>query len=705
MHRSCLCGLILAFASPTASQTLRTVDTYDSLAAQNSANLRIVLLANYDSTVPPPGMGMRNIRNSSLGSETGTDVELEIRFMKVFKVDVAAGSMSVKVWFRMGWNDTRLAWDPNTYNGVEYVYFAGDYWGERSEIWIPDIQLMNSVSSTTFSLEPSMAMATSSGNVFFSRPGTLELMCRFSGLVAFPFDDLKCSFEVGGWMLSNFHQQLILKAVANMDPSTGDVTYAEGYSLDGIGGGGQEKTRGASYQEYAVKSVDSRLVTYVYGSNVAGQPDEPYSVGIFTLTLDRNAKQGFYGLYYIFPSIFLTLLSFTVFWADTSSADALGFGITVIVVVMLLNIVLVGMVPVCGELLWLDLFSMVNVGFCCLSLLQSAVIIALESYEDDHLLPIWLLTFLSKSLKKLIPNSKAAARIGPRAGLNPEQLDQLAQEDAATGVRNLASSAHVLESIAGVLFRQMKLTRPSRTSTQSMGSASSTEALSDADIERLVYFERMFLDLDEDSDGYLTADMIYGMLSFCSLEMDQGKRRKMFEQADLHKDESLTRLEFCLLCRDAIWDVPISRLQLAMQNLKDIKHAKVTRNQKYWKETAKFLEHLARYYVIPMYITALVLLFVINFEDDYDIPADNEVFDPSMKEGFGTAYFTGDWPLIFVPLCVFGALFLMQYLSKAAEKRLLREQKTKENEAVGAILVKTSQTNILAPSAKPGDPQ
>ena len=42
-------------------------------------------------------------------------------------------------------------------------------------------------------------MVSSSGEVFLSRPGTLEVMCKFSGLVAFPFDKLICNVEFGGW--------------------------------------------------------------------------------------------------------------------------------------------------------------------------------------------------------------------------------------------------------------------------------------------------------------------------------------------------------------------------------------------------------------------------------------------------------------------------------------------------------------------------
>ena len=59
-------------------------------------------------------------------------------------------------------------------------------------------------------LEPAYAMVSHTGRVFLSRPGSLEVMCKFSGLVAFPFDQLKCSMEFGGWGFSGGQQGIEL---------------------------------------------------------------------------------------------------------------------------------------------------------------------------------------------------------------------------------------------------------------------------------------------------------------------------------------------------------------------------------------------------------------------------------------------------------------------------------------------------------------
>ena len=656
--------MLLGF-STVATQT--PAATYGVNASASHTLLRRELLADYDAMVPPPGVGLRAI-NASAGqwSATGVEVTIEIRIMKVLAVIVADGSMRLKVWFRQRWKDGRLSWDPAQHGGLEYANFATDTWGERQEIWSPDVQLWNSMTAMESTLDQTMATVMSDGVVTVSRPGTLELMCRFSGLVAFPFDNLQCSFEVGGWTYSDFHQKIELEK----------TTDGEGFSIDALGGTsmGQEKTRGSSYQEYSVQNVTSKLITYSYRD-----ASEPFTVALYTITLERMARRGFYGLYYIFPSIFLTFLSFTVFWAETASADALGFGISVLVVVMLLNIVLIGMVPVCGEMLWLDLFSIINVIFCCISLLHSALVIALESYQGDHLLPVWLLVGFSRASKALLP---------PRIHANLNVDEVLPPEDTVGGIRSLASSATIQESTAGILFRQTALASvsPPSPSPSSLPPAPD-KSLTDAEAHHLVFFERMFLELDEDSSGYLSNEDVDGVLSFVALHLEPNTRRTLLESADLKKDGRLNRLEFCVLCRRALWNVPLQQLQLAVQNFKDIRSYRRRRNNKYWNTVAELVEVQARDLIPGSYTIILMLLFYMDFEDDYGV--DSAHFSPKMKAGLGTLTMRSGWPIIFAPIAVVMVLLVLRLISKSLSARTVTKQKAKEDTAVRTILKRT----------------
>ena len=223
-------------------------------------------------------------------------VQLDVRFFKVESVDMAQGSMRLKIWYRMTWQDSRLSWDPADYGGITFTHFlAQTAVGVpvfEAEIWTPDLQPYNAMESLVNTLDPTMARVFHDGTVFFSRPGSLETMCRFSGLVAFPFDTLRCSIEVGGWLLSGEHQGLRL---------TGGL----GYSI------GQEVTTAASYQEYEIKNVSSRTYSYQY-QIVPSASAETFPVVLYTLTLSR--ARSFYTLVVIVPGLLVTLLSFAVFF-------------------------------------------------------------------------------------------------------------------------------------------------------------------------------------------------------------------------------------------------------------------------------------------------------------------------------------------------------------------------------------------------------
>lgn len=172
-------------------------------------------------------------------SDAGTDVKIGVRFFKVMAVEAAKGTMKLKVWLRYSWVDARLAWEPEEYGGVTTVYYQAmaHPGNEDNEIWIPDLQPYNAEVGIQHTLDTGYARVSHDGSVFYSRPGTLETLCKFSGLVAFPFDQLRCQLEFGGWLLSGAHQGIQLDG--------------EGYQFSL-----QEASSGTSYQEYTIKAVN-----------------------------------------------------------------------------------------------------------------------------------------------------------------------------------------------------------------------------------------------------------------------------------------------------------------------------------------------------------------------------------------------------------------------------------------------------------------
>ena len=84
---------------------------------------------------------------------------------------------------------------------------------ENSLIWTPDIELYNHESAiwghgafgarlaTVYSCWDGAPTRGGCGYVFWSRPGVVTALCKYSGLINFPNDDLSCDLEFAGWSL------------------------------------------------------------------------------------------------------------------------------------------------------------------------------------------------------------------------------------------------------------------------------------------------------------------------------------------------------------------------------------------------------------------------------------------------------------------------------------------------------------------------
>ena len=102
--------------------------------------------------------------------------------------------------------------------------------------------------------EASMALVQSDGRVYWSRTGTLDVLCRFSGLAMFPYDLLSCPIELGGWIAGGETQGLRAH-----DDGCADFSETEEVSL-------------SSYQELGIAKVECSEHLYVYPCC----PTDPY---------------------------------------------------------------------------------------------------------------------------------------------------------------------------------------------------------------------------------------------------------------------------------------------------------------------------------------------------------------------------------------------------------------------------------------------
>ncbi|KAL1508391.1 hypothetical protein AB1Y20_004501 [Prymnesium parvum] len=589
-------------------------------------------------------------------SESGTDIRMQIRFFKVMEVSASSGFMRLRIWLRLYWSDTRLSWNPADYGNLTHIYFQGmNYPGsEDCEIWVPDVQPFNANNGLVNTLEPAAARVDYKGEVFFSRPGTLDVLCRFSGLVAFPYDSLSCEIEMGGWSYSGGQMGIQL--------------HDGGYAFSQ-----QERSSGTTYQQYTIQSVDVSLNLYTYDCC----PSEPWPVATYMIRLRR--ADFFYYSVTIIPGVLITFLSFAVFFSDNTSVDPLGYGISVIVVNLLGNLVFINMLPVCGEMIWIDVFLMLNTFFCCISLVQSALSITLEDCENDHfpLFPSWLIfiiLYLRDKFKNKLPK------------WNTQQSRNSGETAQSQVLSNFLNASHVVaESVAGVLYRQrhpedddapehvpttklkvdaVEPDHPKSDPAQSCGDVRAVQGelrtssrhdpkrtepkVSRAEVmEKYIFFERLFFLLDLNTSMFVEDSECHALLSFTCLDLDPRDREDIISRHDVNNDRRLNRMEFCRLCADHLMDVPIHNIKVAVENIRDVRSSNTRRNSAYWKKAAVQLDVWSRTIVPAIYVLALGILFNIEFYDEYERKdRTTEMFEglPPMKlkesgESFIITYF------------------------------------------------------------------
>ncbi|CAE7416921.1 nAChRalpha1 [Symbiodinium sp. CCMP2592] len=549
--------ILLTFRTPQALDA-----TFTKPFGREASRLRRDLLKGYDRVVPPASDRLAHY------SGAGTEVEMQINFFKAQGLDDSTGQMRLKVWVRMGWIDQRLSWNPAEYGNISQVHFLSRHNTDRenSEIWMPDIQLWNANVGTELSLDTTNAVVGSAGNVFWSRPGLLDTLCKFSGLVAFPFDHLKCSMYWAGWTFSGGFQGIEL--------------MGRGYAKS------TEETAGSSYQEYSIEAIDVEKTTN-FDSN---SPSEPWTLVKYTITLGRASF--YYLLLIIFPTVLTTYLSFGVFFMSHEVGERLSFGITVLLLVGVIKGTVAKFVPVCGELLWIDLFMLINTTFCCLSLIETMAVLFFAFHMDDHLLPAWLAWLAPWCLCR--PEGNAAA-----------------------------------QSNAGRIYRQLNRERSSLLDESARKGGRlqmvSQGKLSETDTAKLIFFENLFHLIDSDSSGLITMEEAACMLSFVNLSLSRSVLLEILRAAWSPR-VLFDCSDFVEICLELLWTTPFEEVKLGAENYSSSKNHHARRSHSYWLEWSKAVDKWSRFWLPLLYTIALGFLLNLDMRDNYDSTTGSVMF-------------------------------------------------------------------------------
>ena len=387
---------------------------------------------------------------------------------------------------------------------------------------------------------------------------------------------MKCSVEFGGWDISGGQQ--------------GVTTHGKGWSFSE-----SEESLGFAYQEYTVVGVDVRTTSYVY----EGWANDPWPVVIYDISISRKSQ--FYDIFLIVIVIFGLLSSFPAFMSP-EVGERLGYGITFLLIIEVSKMTFVSVLPMCGEILWVDLLFISSELVSLVALAETCVVLFLNYYTHKHIVPPWIFAVGAHMFASLTGREASVGAM-------------LSAEDAA-----LDAGAAEGESVAGLLYRRIAGERgvPPAAERRANPYTRTGSPLEEEDVRKLIFFETLFFQIDENAAGELSFEQASRFLSFAAMHLDPAARLAALSRADSTQDRRLVRWEFVQLCTEHLSATPFDQLELAANNYLSASAMFNTRAQRYWKSVAKQIDMFTRLTLPVAYISWIIFLWHMELSDGYE---------------------------------------------------------------------------------------
>uniref|UniRef100_A0A8C6TUU3 Cholinergic receptor, nicotinic, beta 2 n=1 Tax=Neogobius melanostomus TaxID=47308 RepID=A0A8C6TUU3_9GOBI len=297
------------------------------------------------------------IRPATNGSELVT-VQLMVSLAQLISVHEREQVMTTNVWLTQEWQDYRLTWVPEEFDGMLKVRLPSKH------IWLPDVVLYNNADGVYEVSFYSNAVVSYDGSIFWLPPAIYKSACKIE-VKHFPFDQQNCTLRFRSWTYDRTEIDLVLRAdVASMD----DFTPSGEWDIIALPGRRNEN------------------------------PGEPTYVDI-TYDFIIRRKPLFYTINLIIPCVLITSLAILVFYLPSDCGEKMTLCISVLLALTVFLLLISKIVPptsldvpLVGKYL---MFTMVLVTF---SIVTSVCVLNVHHRSPTtHTMPPWVkLVFLNK---------------------------------------------------------------------------------------------------------------------------------------------------------------------------------------------------------------------------------------------------------------------------------------------------------------------
>ncbi|XP_030590502.1 neuronal acetylcholine receptor subunit beta-2-like isoform X1 [Archocentrus centrarchus] len=278
-------------------------------------------------------------------------ISIQVSLSQLISVNEREQIMTTNLWLCQEWNDYRLRWDPEKYEGIKKLRIPSKL------IWLPDIVLYNNADGVYEVSFYCNAVVSNTGDIFWLPPAIYKSACAIE-VQNFPFDQQNCTLKFRSWTYDHTELDLIL---------TSDFASRDDFTPSG---------------EWDIVSLPAR------------KNEDPKDITYLDITYDFVIKRKplFYTINLIIPCVLITSLAILVFYLPSDCREKMTLCISVLLALTVFLLLISKIVPptslavpLIGKYL---MFTMVLVTFSIVSTV--CVLNVHHRSPSTHFMPDWV---------------------------------------------------------------------------------------------------------------------------------------------------------------------------------------------------------------------------------------------------------------------------------------------------------------------------
>ncbi|XP_031602914.1 5-hydroxytryptamine receptor 3E-like [Oreochromis aureus] len=238
-----------------------------------------------------------------------TDVSLEMKLYAILDMREIDQTLISYIWVYLEWTNEYIKWDPNQFCGIKDMTIPTAY------LWMPDITIVEMTEKDKASPSPYLCV-NHDGVIEYRNDQVVVSTCKLH-VYKFPFDFQKCNISFKSIMYSD--------AEIKLKPDNSNKTVTE-WSRDFM------------QTQYEWLFVDMSVT-----NRTVNEFDFNQLMVVYTITMKRRSV--LYIANFLLPVFFFLVLDLASFLVSDSGGEKLGFKITVLLAVTVMQLLLNEILP------------------------------------------------------------------------------------------------------------------------------------------------------------------------------------------------------------------------------------------------------------------------------------------------------------------------------------------------------------------------